>query len=1470
MSDVPPNQTDNNDSSGLQGGWMVPQSPGAWREPENSPEPDGWKVPVLPPDMAEEAEETGAWHLPDPEDTTFTRDDEIEITEATRPEDQLLELAALVSDELPPAEDPEPEGPVAPEDLMYLIEHMDEEEEPENPQMSELLALASLVEEEPAADDDSSITAVVLDDDDEETDDLDEGLSAAEKLILNSRPGPDDDTGTADPANYAAQQLAQLGLSGDDNADPLGNVDISNEALTGSTSGPPATSDPANYAAQQLAQLGLDDTGATGVGMPTGPSAPVVEPEDPRQVELGRQFRQTEEQVATLRRMVQNGQLSQDDYVNQLRDLMILDDDQNWWMMGVESDQWYKSENNAWVEAQPEPLAALRRYEQQQQPGTGAAPMNTQYAVNDSLPYINDQQQVSPEERSDYGGSGGIRLDDDFMPMPDPAPVDDYDATVAGPSAYAQNLDYGAETVPGGSFYESTQQAQPLDYNPAQAADAGYGNTAAYSPDLSQAPAYDLEQEGEIYSQAVDRQQRQNNLRWTWAAVGVFFVIAVLVGGFIFAATTWYGNRVSEFEPSIAALFNVQQASQLTVTILDRNGVEIASIEPEGENRRPLDSLNQISNEALHAFLTLEDPNYYDSIGWNLTTRVNALFQDLTGGTIDPLTSPIIQRLVQERVFTGIDGAGQTRTDELIIAAELVDRYSEDELLLLYLNEVLFFGNQIYGIEAAAQTYFDKPASELNIAEAAFLAAIPQNPVENEPANNKETTIALMLIVLERMGETGCVQISESGEEFCVTPAMVSVDIEGDGQAAIPVAQVRVRDYSQEEEGIGEYPHFTLLVRDILQSVYGNDIYAGGYTVRTTLDSEVQEMVQQAVMDQVSGLNGVNSGSALVTDPRTGEILALVGSPNFEDEDINGQNDYTRAFLRSGDIIKPIIYAAALQGVDRNGSGTSTDFGEYYTPATVLWDVPIAYDENGQTYQPTNRDGSFRGDIPVRDALQLSLNVPAVEAFRFLGTAAFQQVAEGMGLRFVENEEGVLNLGLRTALGETRVRLLDVVEAYGTIANDGQFVGLTAILEITDTNGVNIPLPPPPTTQQVLSPAAAFLMQDILSDNTTRTQPGSPFVGNNLLVLNNQPTTVAAKSGTTFGNNAVQNLWSVGFTNNYVVGVWLGTFDESLIRENYQGSVHAASLWNEILRFVVERDGSLTQFQPPDNGTVFTTPVCPLTGGVNGPCGQSQSNERFAQGRNPPDATIIGQGIVTQATIDSWTGLLANENCPQNQIIRTFVNIDNSAAVEWINGTAPGQQYARAVELTTPVQQVPTAACTLNTTIPTVNMTRPVPNEQVQGNAYAIVGQVAAEAFARYEFQYAPVNTDSFVAVPGITAVTQQQTTPGSTLATWDTTQIPNGQYTLRLAVFSQNNGFLYRDVPIQVNNPLPTPTPIPTQAPTLVPTVAAPVDPIPFDPVPGVNDPVVPPVEGATEINVDARPAPTVTEGTPQNPLGP
>jgi hypothetical protein len=550
----------------------------------------------------------------------------------------------------------------------------------------------------------------------------------------------------------------------------------------------------------------------------------------------------------------------------------------------------------------------------------------------------------------------------------------------------------------------------------------------------------------------------------------------------------------------------------------------------------------------------------------------------------------------------------------------------------------------------------------------------------------------------------------------------------------------------------------------------------------------------------------------MVTDPRSGAIRAMVGSPDFNDEALAGQVNLALTYQQPGSAIKPVTYTAALQGVvtEQGPQG-------YYTPATVLWDVPTTYPD-GTLIQ--NFNSRYSGPVSMRDALQQSLNVPAVKAYAFVGDANFQATAQAMGLRFQENA----TFGLPTGVGATEVRLFDMMEAYGTLANNGALSPLYAIDRIEDFNGN-------PVEYERAQPAegvpqtVAYLMQDILSDDAAR-QP--QFGPNNNLGRGFPADTVAAKTGT---SNGARDLWTMGFTRNAVVGVWLGTVDNRPTTGSTTGYLAASPVWRRVMDSIIQVSPP-QPFQPPSG--VVQDRYCSVTGtqvSQTIPCPGGIDTEIFIASQLPPPAE---DGFVREVTIDTWTGQLYDPNlCPENNRTVLAANIGDPTAIAWLNTDPTGQQFAQSIGLPVPLLEAPTEVCGTGTTILQASISAPGDGVTVTEVQIPIEGFInAGNSFSSYNIQVAsaasPENfqivTDTFMQPP----VSNQ-------LGVWDATNVQNGQYIIRLAINSTSGGYAYRTKTITLQKPLPTATPtvpaIPTTPPLVMPTSpAGGATPLPFD----------------------------------------
>ncbi len=1385
MSDNP-SKKDDIQANSKKTGWHTPQT--ATIEPVAVPAVrpqtgSGWRVPSLPQNLPAQPQNQGDWHLPRPEDTVFTEDSETEIPVErkeiieSRPEDFLDSLLATETEEAAPTATPAIEEPAAEKtDSQSLLDlelssvvaatgaDEDDEDDEDAFSMSELIALSSLVEQPPKS---TIIPKTTI----EQT-----GSQPAE--VTGEQPAADD------PAAYARRQLEALQGTGTSTPTEVDRDKDVVPVVTLEDTGGLAASDPAAYAQQQLAALG-------------GTAAePAVAGLTAKQQELGQKFRDTETQVRSLRAQYQSGQLTREQLQEQLKRLMILDESNTWWMMGVETDTWYRFQNNEWLVATPP-------YTNDAPAGRTPAPtvttnLDPNEVIQGSLPYF-PTGAAAPQvggftQPIDGGETGGFGITEELGLPRQHIPIQDPERTVVNTAGtYLSPVQSNsAPTVPNLTPYNpSTAQTQvnpaydPYGYGPA---------TPAPIPGQAEtAPDYEIQEEaGQVFEDAAKRQQQRTiRLVLTATALGVGALLLLVACGIGFILVQ-YNGMASQYQAQIAALANYRPQFQ-TARVLDINGNLIAELNSQDGGARTTVPLGKISEEMIHAVVSLENERFFEDPGWDWVAIGRAIIQNVSAGSVESGASTITQQIAEQLILKTPTNTAALKLEELVIAAEISKQYSKDKILELYLNEI-FFGNQSYGVEAASQFYFNTSADNLNLPQAAMLAGMIASPVQYNPVrlstdtdeqyrNRRAATFARMDYVIQRMQTVGCLTVRPGGQPFCVDANVVR-------QTVVQKAQINAATFSPREVRF-KYPHFVQFVTQYIESVYGSgEMYRRGFVIKTTLNSAIQDAAEAGLKQTMANLinTGVNTGSVMVTDPRNGAVKAMVGSPNFNDDTIDGQVNGALTWQQPGSSIKPVEYAKALEGVDDNGDGRPD---RWYTPATILWDVPTTF--QNPSYTPTNFDNRYHGPLALRYALQNSYNVPAVKAYQFVSDAGFRDMATRLGLSFPEGA----TFGLPTALGATEVTLYGMMSAYGTLANSGVRVPLYVVDSITDSSGNVVELPARAQPAQVIQPQIAYLMENILSDDTAR---ATAFGVNGPLTISGIPTSgyVAAKTGTT---NDARDLWTMGATTNTVVGVWLGRPDNAATQVRDGGYGSAAPLWNRVMTASLQVQGRPNAFPNPPG--LIQAQICADTGTLPPTTCSSLRTELFVQGQEPPSAD---QAFVQQVAVDTWTGLRANEFCPDNRVTATVINISDPTAVAWLNSPQGAADAQRLGITAGTVTTVPTDVCSVNTEVPIARILSPTEGQTITTGPTQIFGSASAtQTFNRYQLEYASaVQPDVFTIISGPSTTPQNS----GALATWNTQQLPNGAYILRLAMFSNNGGYLYRTLNVNIVNAVPTTPP--------------------------------------------------------------
>ncbi|GIW60878.1 MAG: hypothetical protein KatS3mg087_1944 [Patescibacteria group bacterium] len=545
--------------------------------------------------------------------------------------------------------------------------------------------------------------------------------------------------------------------------------------------------------------------------------------------------------------------------------------------------------------------------------------------------------------------------------------------------------------------------------------------------------------------------------------------------------------------------------------------------------------------------------------------------------------STISQQLIKN-VFLSPERTPTRKLKELILSIQVESRFTKDEILQMYLNEIPY-GGTAWGIEAASQTYFGKSVQDLGLTECAILAGLPQLPSRYSPFGpNPESYKVRTKDVLRRMREEGYILPAEQEE------AKKKID-EG-------------IQFASNKQAI-KAPHFTLWVLNQLEEKYGKEVVEqGGLRVYTTLDLKIHDQAQQIVKEEVEKLQKANvgNGAAVVMNPQTGEVIAMVGSTDYFNTENQGNFNVALAKRQPGSATKPITYAATFQ--------------KGYTAATVWIDEKTTFNAGvGQPpYEPVNYDGKYRGPILTRTALGSSLNTTAVKALEVAGLKETMQLAYDMGLTTWEpTNENVANVGLSLTLGGREVRLLDLVHAYSTFANKGLRPEPIAVLKVTDSKDKVLEEFKSERGKRVLDESIAYLISDILSDDRARYPAFGP---RSLLYIPNF--TVAVKTGTT---DEKRDNWAVGYTPNFVVGAWVGNNDNSKMDSSIASGVTGATpIWNKITKLMLE-DKKDTPFEKPAN--IVNAEVDNLTGYAPNQFTQGTKREIFIRGTEPKIGTEI-------------------------------------------------------------------------------------------------------------------------------------------------------------------------------------------------------------------------------------------------------
>lgn len=671
-----------------------------------------------------------------------------------------------------------------------------------------------------------------------------------------------------------------------------------------------------------------------------------------------------------------------------------------------------------------------------------------------------------------------------------------------------------------------------------------------------------------------------HNLKSLWKGFRYLLYYGFFTTAFTLSAVPIFTHY--QFAPDLSSADNLKSKKDTGVILEDRTGKPFFSL--YSSHIREDIPLKDIPKYTRQAVISVEDKDFYYHNGFSAKSIIRAAVDNFEDKGLNYGASTITQQLTKNTLLTP-QKTLMRKYQEVILATEIEKRYSKDQILEMYLNSV-YFGQGAFGIEEAAKAYFDKKAKDLSLAESALLASLLPAPSKlSVEAENNQDIKERVNLVLQKMKEQKYItqkQMDEALQQKLVL--------------------------SKKDDNLNQYAaHFALMVRDQLIEKYGEEnLSKSGYKVKTSLNLDYQKMAEEEVQKQVKNLkrSNVSNGAVVVLDPKTGEILAMVGSTSWFDEEF-GKVNVAFSPRPPGSSFKPIVYLRAFEK-------------GLITPATILDDSPksfanfdektyfasfptketalrqLASDPNAY-YKPSDYDRKFRGHVTVRRALSNSLNIPAVEVMKKVGVSDAVDFANEVGISTIKDPS---NYGLSLVLGAGEVRLLDLTSFYAALANKGVRVEPADILEIDDRYG-NVVYKSEKKEQRIAEEKSVFLLTSILSDNQSRQE----MFGSALTI--NRP--AAVKTGTT---DNYRDSWTLGFTPSLAIGVWVGNNDGQAM-DNIAGSLGAAPIWKALMTRYLEGK-PVEQFEMPDG--VVKQNICTYSkdGKVTG-----ATSEYFIKGTEP-------------------------------------------------------------------------------------------------------------------------------------------------------------------------------------------------------------------------------------------------------------
>ncbi len=794
--------------------------------------------------------------------------------------------------------------------------------------------------------------------------------------------------------------------------------------------------------------------------------------------------------------------------------------------------------------------------------------------------------------------------------------------------------------------------------------------------------------------------------------------------------------------------------------IYDRNGKLLYDVYKDAK-RTPVE-WPDLPENLRKATIAVEDKEFYNHQGFDPLAPLRIVknvfyFHKLTGG------STLTQQLVKNVLLTS-DVTITRKIKEFILSVQIEAKYKKDDILLMYLNEAPY-GGAAWGVGTASIQYFNKPVKDLDLAECAILAGLPQRPNVFSPFSKTPTAyIARTQHVLARMVEDGDISQEAADKAF---------------------EEVKTYKFNGSKSTMLA-PHFVLWIKDQLSKKYGeNVVEGGGLKVTTTLDLDLQTQAETIMADEVNKAEklGISNGAALMADPTNGQILAMVGSRDYNSDKTDGKfNVVTQGFRQPGSSIKPVTYLAAIK--------------KGYTASSLIMDTPVTFPggQGQKDYNPQNYTGKYNGPMNIRTALGNSINTTAVKMLAIVGLKNMLTLANDMGLTsLAPTDENMARFGLSVTLGGGEVKMIDLAGAYSGFANGGESMKLNGILKVEDMNGRVLEEFKVPDGKKAMTPQEAFIISNILQDNSARSLTFGAV--NGLQIPGYQ---VAVKTGTT---NDKRDNWTIGWTPNLITAVWVGNNDNSPMGKIASGVSGASPIWKRLMQYEIPKRPK-QDFPIPDK--IVSMDVDTISG-YAAHDGFPSRTDYFIDGTQPitPDPIHVKLKVCKGSN-----GLAPPEDVNNNNFDSKEYLIfkeDDPVSTDGINRWQLGIDQWKSTQSNKDIYNPPGGYCR-NGGMVSINFSSPSDQSTV-GSSFDV-----------------KISSNSVNKLTNVTLSVDGQDKQTWTDKPYETNlNLSDGPHTLKVRGTDKDGNSQQSEIKIGVNTPWngnPTPTPTSAPSPTLVPSL--------------------------------------------------